>query len=76
MPWHASPRNQSRSILANAARFEVEFVSAYPLLARHVAEHYREVGTIVAGGWRLLVFVEADRQPIRTDPHLGLPCFQ
>lgn len=63
-------------ILADAARFEAEFVRPYPLLAKHVAEHYREAGTIVAGGSRLLVFVETARQPLRTDPHLGLPCFQ
>jgi hypothetical protein len=63
-------------ILANAGRFEADFVHTYPLLARHVADHYREAGTIVAGSVRLLVFVEADRQPRRMDPHLGLPCFR
>jgi hypothetical protein len=63
-------------ILADAARFEAEFVRPYPLLAKHVAEHYREAGTIVAGRSRLLVFVETVRQPLRTDPHLALPCFQ
>jgi hypothetical protein len=63
-------------ILADAARFEAEFVRPYPLLAKHLAEHYREAGTIVAGGSRLLVLVDTARQPVRTDPHLGLPCFQ
>ena len=63
-------------ILADATRFEADFVNVYPLLARYVAEHYREAGTIVARGWRLLVFVEVDRQPLRNDRHLGLPCFR
>ena len=63
-------------ILANARLFASDFVHTYPLLARHVADHYREAGTIEAGGMRLLVFVEANRQPRRMDPHLGLPCFQ
>ena len=63
-------------ILANAARFEDEFLKVYPLVAKHVADKYRQAGVIVAGTWRFLVFVEADRQPTRMDPHLRLPCFQ
>jgi hypothetical protein len=63
-------------ILADAARFEAEFLNVYPLLARHLADHYREAGTIVARGSRFLVFVEANRKALRADPHLGLPCFQ
>jgi hypothetical protein len=63
-------------VLANARHFEADFVYTYPLLWRHVADHYRKAGTIEAGDLRLLVFVEANRQPRRMDPHLGLPCFQ
>jgi len=63
-------------ILADATHFEADFVYTYPLLARHVADHYRNVGTIVDDELPLLVFVEAVRQPLRMDPHFGLPCFQ
>lgn len=63
-------------ILVDGDRFEAGFVDPYPVLARHVADHYREAGTIEGGSRRLRVFVEADRQPRRMDPHLGLPCFQ
>lgn len=62
-------------ILVNANRMEVDFVQAYPLLARYVADHYREAGTIDAG-MQFRVYVEADREPRRMDSHLGLPCFQ
>jgi len=85
--FYNSPKDQRRAlarlasqsvpiILANAGRFEPDFVYTYPLLARHVADHYREAGTIVAGDLQLLVFVENGRTPRRVDPHLGLPCFQ
>jgi len=63
-------------ILADANHFEADFVFTYPLLARHVADHYREVGTIADDALPLRVFVEANRQPLRMDPHFGLPCFQ
>jgi hypothetical protein len=62
-------------ILVNANRIDVDFVQAYPLLARYVSKHYRQAGTIDAG-MQFVVFVSADRQPRRLDPHLGLPCFQ
>jgi hypothetical protein len=62
-------------ILVNANRMDEDFVRPYPLLARYVADHYREAGTIDAG-MKFRVYVEADRQPRRMDPHLGLPCFQ
>jgi hypothetical protein len=62
-------------ILVNANRMDEDFVRPYPLLARYVADHYREAGTIDAG-MKFRVYVEANRQPRRMDPHLGLPCFQ
>lgn len=62
-------------ILVNANRMDEDFVQAYPLIARYVADHYREAGTIDAG-MTFRVYVEADREPRRMDPHLGLPCFQ
>jgi hypothetical protein len=62
-------------ILVNANRMDLDFVEAYPLIARYVADHYRQAGTIDAG-MQFVVYVRADRQPRRVDPHLGLPCFQ
>jgi hypothetical protein len=62
-------------ILVNAERMDVDFVRAYPLLARYVMTLYRHAGTIDAG-MQFAVYVKADRQPRRLDPHLGLPCFQ
>jgi hypothetical protein len=62
-------------VLVNANRIDVDFVEAYPLIARYVADHYRQAGTIDAG-MQFIVYVRADRQPRGVDPHLGLPCFQ
>jgi len=66
-------RSQSVPImLAEASRFQSEFVFTYPLIAAYIRDHYRQAGTIDD---RFLVFVEADRAPRRVDPHSGLPCF-
>lgn len=59
-------------VLADASRYQSEFIWTYPLLARHIGEHYRQAGTIDE---RFLVFVEANRPPRRVDPYSGLPCF-
>jgi hypothetical protein len=59
-------------VLADASRYQSEFIWTYPLLARHIDEHYRQAG-IIDG--RFLVFVEASRPPRRVDPYSGLPCF-
>jgi hypothetical protein len=63
-------------MLADAGSFESDFVVSYPLVAQHVADHYRAVGRIPDESRPFLVFVDAARQPHRTDPHFGLPCFQ
>ena len=64
-------------VLADYDGFEEEFSGDYPLLARHVADKYTEVGAImVEDKPRFRVFVDRNRQPTRTDPILGLPCFQ
>ena len=56
---------------------EEDFSDDYPLIARYVTDRYREAGIIeVEGERRIRVFVEANRQPRRMDPHLGLPCFK
>lgn len=64
-------------VLVSHEGVEEEFSNNYPLIAAHVTDHYRAAGWIeVEGERRFRVFVEAARQPRRTDPHLGLPCFQ
>ncbi len=64
-------------ILADAREFEEGFASDYPLLARHLAQEYREAGTILVDEEpRFRVFVETDLQPRGVDAHFGLPCFQ
>jgi hypothetical protein len=59
-------------VLAEASRYQSEFIWVYPLLARYISDHYREAGTIDD---RFLVFVDASRTPLRADPLSGLPCF-
>ena len=64
-------------ILADAREFEEGFASDYPLLAQHLADEYREAGTIVVDEEpRFRVFVKADRQPSGVDAYFGLPCFR
>jgi hypothetical protein len=31
---------------------------------------------MIDAGMQFVVYVNADRQPRRVDPHLGLPCFE
>lgn len=64
-------------VIADAEDFENGFTSDYPVVARYLAENYREVGPIVVDEEpRFRVFVTAHREPLRVDPHLGLPCFR
>jgi hypothetical protein len=83
MGLYTSPADQQRAIsrlreqsvpivLAEASRFQSEFIFTYPLLARYIADHYRQAGAIDD---RFLVFVAANRTPRRADPYSGLPCF-
>jgi hypothetical protein len=85
--WYASESDQRRALarlasqsvpvmLADAGSFETDFAIVYPLLAQHLADHYRAVGTIADESRPLLVLVDTRREPRRMDPHLGLPCFQ
>jgi hypothetical protein len=61
--------------LADAADLD-NFNELYPLVARYVAERYREAGSIMVDGEpRYRVLVTSGRAPIRRDPELGLPCF-
>jgi hypothetical protein len=64
-------------VLADVREFDEGFLADYPLIARHLAERYRDAGTIdVDEEPRVRVFVDAHRQPVRLDARLGLPCFQ
>ena len=83
MGLYTSPDDQKRAlarlagqsvpiVLAEASRYQSEFVFTYPLLAHYISEHYREAGTIDG---RFLVFVDVSRTPKRADPYSGLPCF-
>lgn len=57
--------------------FEGEFADDYRRVYRYVEAHYKEAGVIeVDGQPRFRVFVDATRQPVRTDPVFGLPCFR
>ena len=74
----ALARLQTESVpvaIADAGEFE-EFEELYPLVARYLAERYRDAGSIAVDGTpRLRVFVAVDREPTRVDSELGLPCF-
>jgi hypothetical protein len=59
-------------VLADASRYQSEFIWTYPLLAKHIGQHYRQAGMIDG---RFLVFVERNRPPRGVDPYSGLPCF-
>lgn len=70
-------RQSAPIILADAREFEESFTFDYPLLARHIAQEYREAGTILLDEEpRFRVFVETDRQPRGVDSRFGPPCFQ
>ena len=70
-------RSQSVPVFVAWFDYENEFVRNYPIVARYVAARYREVGVIDAYDQPYFrVFVEADRQPVRTDSALGFPCYR
>ncbi len=57
--------------------FEGEFADDYRVVHRYVAAHYRDAGVIrVDGHPRFRILVTVDREPLRIDPVLGLPCFR
>jgi hypothetical protein len=85
--WYTSEAEQRKAIarlasqsapimLADAGSFESDFVPRYPLVARHVATHYRRVGEIPDESRPLLVFVDVAREPRSTERHFGFPCFR
>ena len=57
--------------------FEGEFADDYRVVHRYVTAHYQDAGVIpVDGHPRFRVLVATDREPLRVDPVLGLPCFR
>ena len=88
LSFYTSERDQQRAVgywqkqsvpivLADNDEYEEGFVTDYPRLHDYLTEHYREAGSIaVDNERRFRVFVETARRPVRTDPHLGLPCFR
>jgi hypothetical protein len=70
-------QEQSVPVVLVTKDYEDTFAGDYPLLARHLADRYREAGVISAsdgGGFRVLV--ETNRPPRGSDPVSGLPCFR
>ncbi len=68
---------QSVPVVVTDLNYEREFVSDYPLIARHIESHYHDVGAVSTDGKPVLhVWVERSRHPVRVDPVLGFPCFQ
>ena len=88
LSFYTSEREQQRAVaywqkqsvpivLADYDEYEEGFVTDYPRLHDYLTAHYREAGSIAVDNQpRFRVFVETARQPVRTDPHLGLPCFR
>jgi hypothetical protein len=70
-------RAQSVPVVLGTEEYEDGFAADYPLLARHIAERYREAGAIPrAGNAVFRVFVEASRPVVRQHPPTGLPCYR
>jgi hypothetical protein len=68
---------QSVPVVVSHPDYHNEFAVNYPLVAQHIAAHYRDVGIIDYDEKPVLrVFVESARAPVRVDPVLGYPCFQ
>jgi hypothetical protein len=62
-------------VIADIEEYEY-FDDLYPFVAEYLMRHYREAGSIdIEGRPRFRVLVAAQREPTRTDPMLGLPCF-
>jgi len=68
---------QSVPVVVSHPNYHDEFAVNYPLVAQHIAAHYRDVGVITYDDKPVLrVFVEAARPPVRVDTVLGYPCFR
>lgn len=63
-------------VLGSATQYD-EFVEDYPIVARHVTDHYREVEPMVIEGQpRFRVFADRNLAPTGTHAPTGLPCFR
>jgi hypothetical protein len=68
---------QSVPVVITELDYDREIGVNYPLVAQYIAQRYHEVGVIRSYGHPYVrVFVESARQPRRTDPVLGFPCFR
>ena len=68
---------QSVPVVITAFDYDREIAGNYPLIARHISSHYKEVGVVTAGGQPYVrVFVDIMRPPHGTDPVSGFPCFR
>jgi hypothetical protein len=68
---------QSAPVVVTAFDYEREIVGNYPLIARHISSHYKEVGVVTAGGQPYVrIFVDIMRPPLGTDRVSGFPCFR
>jgi hypothetical protein len=68
---------QSVPVVVTAFDYDREIAANYPLVARYISAHYRDVGVITAAGQPYLrVFVDIMRTPTSTDPVTEFPCFR
>jgi hypothetical protein len=68
---------QSVPVVITAFDYDREIVTNYPLVARYISAHYRDVGVITAAGQPYLrVFVDIMRTPTSVDSMSGFPCFR
>ena len=82
-----SERDQRRALgrlahqvapIAITTEYQDEFQSDFPLIAQHLYERYRRVGTVESSDEQPPIVVWADRTvtPTGVDDILGLPCFR
>jgi len=68
---------QSVPVVITAFDYDREIAGNYPLVARYISTHYRDVGVITAAGQPYLrVFVDIMRPPTSVDSVSGFPCFR
>ncbi len=69
-------QDQSVPIVLTEMTAYEEFEAAYPGVASHIRQRYRQVGVFDRGPHRrVAVHVEADRVPTAIDEEFGWPCF-
>jgi hypothetical protein len=66
---------QSVPIVLSLREEQPQFDAAFPRIAAYLAERYRTVDRVTEEGAEYSILVDRLRQPVGTDPQLGLPCF-